>query len=72
MEKPSKDVYSRFHTLEEATEGVKWCLFQTESLVLGLVFGLLEIAPSDKQQSRDGIEDIERAKGDSFDTGISI
>jgi hypothetical protein len=39
-----------------------------ESLVLGLVLGLLEIVLSDTQQSRDGIEDIERAKGDSFDT----
>jgi hypothetical protein len=37
--------------------------FQTESLVLGLAFGLL---------SRDVIEDIERAKGDSFDTDTSI
>jgi hypothetical protein len=38
------------------------------SLVLGLVFGLLEIMLSDAQQSRDVIEDIERAKGNSFDT----
>jgi hypothetical protein len=36
------------------------------------VFGLLEIVLSDTQQSRDGIEDIERAKGDSFGTRISI
>jgi hypothetical protein len=72
MEKPSKVVCSRSHTtLEEAMEGVKWCFFQTESLVLGLVFGLLEIVLSDTQQSRGLIEDIERAKGDSFDTRIS-
>jgi hypothetical protein len=45
--------------------------FQAENLVLGLVFGLLEIVLSDTQ-SRDVIEDIERAKDDSFDTGISI
>jgi hypothetical protein len=72
MEKPSKVVYSRSHiTLEEAMEGVKWCFSQTESLALGLVFGLLEIVLSDTQQSRGLIEDIERAKGDSFDTRIS-
>jgi hypothetical protein len=35
--------------------------FQVETLVRGLVFGLLEILLSDTQQSRDGIEDIERA-----------
>jgi hypothetical protein len=43
-------------------------LFQVERLVLGLVFGLLEIVLFDAQQSEDGIEDIERAKGNSFDT----
>jgi hypothetical protein len=32
------------------------------------VFGLLEIVLSDTQQSRDVIEGIERAKGDSLDT----
>jgi hypothetical protein len=42
---------------------VKWCFFQTESLVLGSVFRLLEIVLPDMQQSRDVIEDIERAKG---------
>jgi hypothetical protein len=43
-------------------------LSQTGSLVLGLVLGLLEMVLSDTQQSRDVIEDIERAKGDAFDT----
>jgi hypothetical protein len=47
MEKASKVVYSRFHTtLEEATEGVKWRLLHIGGLVLGLVFGLLEIVLS--------------------------
>jgi hypothetical protein len=47
-------------------------LFQAESPFLGLVFGFLEIVLSDTQQSRGAIEDIERAKEDSFDTRISI
>jgi hypothetical protein len=47
-------------------------LFQIERLVLGLVFRSLEIVLSDTQQSSDVIEGIERAKGDSFDTGIPI
>jgi hypothetical protein len=39
MEKASKVVSPRLHaTLEEAAEGEKWYFFQTESLVLGLVF----------------------------------
>jgi hypothetical protein len=41
-------------------------LFQTESLVLGLAFGLLEIVPSDAQRSRDVIEDIAREKGQQY------
>jgi hypothetical protein len=47
-------------------------LFHIESLVHGIVFGLLEIVLSDVQQSRDAVEDIKRAKANSFDTGISI
>jgi hypothetical protein len=64
VERASKVVY---HTALE--EGSEMALVQTGSLVLGLVLGLLEIVLSDTQQSRDGVEDIERAKDDSFDTG---
>jgi hypothetical protein len=38
------------------------------SALRSLVIGLLEIVLFDTQQSRDVIEDIERAKGDSFGT----
>jgi hypothetical protein len=50
---------------------VKRRLFQIESLVLGLVVELLEIVLFDAQQSRDVIEDIERAKGNSASRSIA-
>jgi hypothetical protein len=50
---------------------VKRRLFQIESLVLGLVVELLEIVLFDTQQSRDVIEDIERAKGNSASRSIA-
>jgi hypothetical protein len=66
MEKPSKVVDSRSHTTPEESEmppfpDRKSCSRPCVWIVL-----------SDTQQSRDVIEDIESAKGDSFDGGISI